>query len=82
MKKSITKTKQKEDWKAAMSQSSTDIIKSLDSLIMFLKKNKKNINKDIKMFGARGAGVSELFETLAIALDLKISELWDIIDDN
>ena len=82
MKKPTTKKQKNEDWKKVMADSSAEIIKSLDVLISYLKKNKKLINKDVKAFGAKAAGVSEIFETLTFTLDVKINELWDIIDES
>ena len=82
MKKTSTKTPENKDWKKVMTDSSAEIITSLDKLIVFLKKNKKNINKDIKTFGGKASGVNEVFESLTLTLDTKIGEIWDIIDEN
>lgn len=82
MKKPTIKKQTNEDWKKVMADSSTEIVNSIDQLIKFLKKNKKIINKDVKTFGSKASGVNEMFETLTITLDLKINELWDIIDEN
>lgn len=81
MKKSTTKKQNNEDWKKVMTDSSKEIICSIDKLISFLRKNKKHINKEIKIFGSKASGVNELFETLTLSLDVKINDLWDIIDE-
>lgn len=81
MKKSTT-TITKKDWKATMTDSTNNIVESLSKLIIFLKKNKKTINREIKQFGGKASGVNELFEKLTIELDTKINEAWDIIDED
>lgn len=78
MKKTTTKTS---DWKKTMTDSTADIFASVDKLLVVLQKNKKTINKEIKTFGAKGSGVNELFEALALGLDVRISEIWNVIDE-
>jgi hypothetical protein len=78
--KKITTTKNT-DWKKTMTESTEEISASLSKLISFLQKNKRTINKEIKLYGGKASGVNELFEKLTIELDTKISEAWDIIED-
>jgi len=78
----MKKTKINPDWKKTMTESTDQILLSVDSLLTILRKNKKDINKSIKVFGASGAGVHELFERLTIELDSRTSAIWDIIDDD
>lgn len=77
-----TTTTKKTDWKTQMTESTTEIAELLTKLIAFLKKNKKTINKEIKLYGGKASGVNELFEKLTLELDTKISESWDIIDED
>ena len=77
-----TTTTKKTDWKTQMTESTIEITELLAELIVFLKKNKKNINKEIKLYGGKASGVNELFEKLTLELDTKISEAWDIIDED
>jgi len=76
-----TTTAKKQDWKDTMTTSTDDIILSIDNLLAFLQKNKKNINRDIKAYGAKGSGVSELFDKLILNVDKKINEIWDIVEE-
>jgi len=78
----MKKTKINSDWKKTMTESTDQILLSVDSLIAVLRKNKKLINKDVKAFGAAGSGVHELFEKLTRELDSRTSTIWDIIDDD
>jgi hypothetical protein len=76
-----TTTTKKTDWKKTMTESTEEISASLSTLISFLQKNKRAINKEIKLYGGKASGVNELFEKLTITLDTKIAEAWDIIED-
>ena len=78
----MKKTKINTDWKKTMTESTDQILLSVDSLLVVLRKNKKSINKDIKAFGASGSGVHELFERLTRELDSRAFAIWDIIDDD
>lgn len=78
----MKKTTKTSDWKKTMTESTTEIFTAVDKLLVVLQKNKKTINKEIKTFGAKGSGVNELFETLALGLDTKISEIWSVIDED
>ena len=77
-----TTTTKKTEWKAQMTESTTEITELLAKLIVFLQKNKKTINKEIKLYGGKASGVNELFEKLTLELDTKISEAWEIIDED
>ena len=69
------------DWKKIMTESTDSILLSLDTLLTFLQKNKRKINKDVKAFGAKGSGTSELFDKLILNVDKKINEIWDIVEE-
>lgn len=76
-----TTTTKKLDWKETMTTSTDNIILSLEDLLHFLQKNKKTINKDIKSYGVKASGASELFNKLILNVDKKLSEIWDIVEE-
>lgn len=69
------------DWRAMMSQSTTHIINMLDNLYKDLLKNKKHINRDIKMYGKKGSEAEELFDHFVLSVDKRATEIRDIIED-
>ena len=76
-----TTTKKTADWRATMSQSTTHIIDMLDTLYKDLLKNKKSINRDIKMYGKKGSEAEELFDVFILNIDKRVGEIRDIIED-